>query len=43
MKRQIPEELIEIQCTSCHGKGVIRTFDNEAAYDREDDKMPSGY
>jgi len=33
--------LIETECNNCKGKGIILKYENEDAYDREDDKLPS--
>ncbi|MDC3418610.1 hypothetical protein [Aquibacillus salsiterrae] len=43
MDKERLKDLRHTKCTTCNGDGTIRIYESENAYDREDDKLPSGY
>lgn len=43
MKKTELRDLKKSKCTNCNGSGRIRSFFDEEAYDREEDKAPSAY
>ena len=43
MSKKELKDLKQTTCTACNGSGTIRVYDDENAFDNEDDKLPSGY